>query len=129
VSSAFVRWGTLSISSLPEVSQFRPARSVESGGYLRKALATGNALLAITAAAAMDAWHSTTRWRSPSFLLGAGDRRGRRAAARARGCYGTELNRVHLDELAVMVDGLERVTPRERQWGNLQFQGVVPHSA
>jgi hypothetical protein len=49
------------------------------------------------------------------LLLRARDQRGTRAAARALGRYATELNRVDLDELALMVDGLERVARGEAQ--------------
>jgi hypothetical protein len=49
------------------------------------------------------------------LLLRAGDRRGTRAAARSLGRYAIELHRVDPDELALMVDGLERVARGEAQ--------------
>jgi hypothetical protein len=80
-----------------------------------KALATGNPLLAISAAAAMERMALDDALALAILLLRAGDRRGTRAAARALGRYATELHRVDLDELALMVDGLERVARGEVQ--------------
>jgi hypothetical protein len=72
-------------------------------------------LLAISAAAAMERMALDDALALAILLLRAGDRRGTRAAARALGRYATELHRVDLDELALMVDGLERVARGEAQ--------------
>lgn len=78
-------------------------------GRLRHALAGGDPLIAITAASDVERLVLDDALALAVLLLRAGDRRGSRAAARAIGRYALEQRRVDLDELALLVAGLERI--------------------
>jgi hypothetical protein len=78
-------------------------------GRLRRALASGDPLLAITAAAEVERLVLDDAIALAVLLIRTGDRRGSRAAARAVGRYALELPRVDLDELALLVVGFDRL--------------------
>jgi hypothetical protein len=79
------------------------------GGRLQRALATGDPLIAITAAGELTSLNLDCSLALAVLLVRAGDRRGGRAAARAAGRYALELPRVDIDELALMVAGFDRL--------------------
>jgi hypothetical protein len=91
------------------------------GGRLKRALRTGDPLTAMSAAADVNRLVVDDALALAILLLRADDARGSRAAARALGRYVLELTRVDLDELALLVDGFERVTRGEREPYGLQI--------
>jgi hypothetical protein len=78
-------------------------------GRLRRALAVGDPLIAITAAADVERVVLDDALALAVLLLRGSDVRGSRAAARAAGRFALEQPRVDLDELALLVSGLERM--------------------
>ena len=78
-------------------------------GRLRRALAIGDPLIAITAASDVERLVLDDALALAVLLLRSSDPRGSRAAARAAGRFALEQPRVDLDELALLVSGLERV--------------------
>jgi hypothetical protein len=78
-------------------------------GRLRRALAIGDPLIAITAAADVERLLLDDAFALAVLLLRGSDTRGSRAAARAVGRFALEQPRVDLDELALIVSGLERM--------------------
>jgi hypothetical protein len=78
-------------------------------GRLRRALAVGDPLIAITAAADVERVVLDDALALAVLLLRGSDARGSRAAARAAGRFALEQSRVDLDELALLVSGLERM--------------------
>jgi hypothetical protein len=78
-------------------------------GRLRRALASGDPLTAVTAAADCKHLVLDDALALALLLLRAADARGSRAAARAVGRYALELPRVDLAELGLLVDGFDRL--------------------
>jgi hypothetical protein len=78
-------------------------------GRLRRALASGDPLLAVTAASDVERLVLDDALSLALLLLRTGDVRGSRAAARAAGRYALELPRVDLDELALVIAGFDRL--------------------
>ena len=78
-------------------------------GRLRRALAVGDPLIAITAASDVERLVLDDALALSVLLLRSSDRRASRAAARAVGRFALEQPRVELDELALLVSGLERM--------------------
>jgi hypothetical protein len=78
-------------------------------GRLRRALASGDPLTAVTAAADCKQLVLDDALALALLLLRADDARGSRAAARAVGRYALELPRVDLAELGLLVDGFDRL--------------------
>jgi hypothetical protein len=78
-------------------------------GRLRRALAVGDPLIAITAAADVERLVLDDALALSVLLLRGSDPRASRAAARAAGRFALEQPRVDLDELALVVSGLERM--------------------
>jgi hypothetical protein len=76
---------------------------------LRRALAVGDPLIALTAAADCKRLVLDDALALALLLLRADDVRAARAAARAVGRYALELPRVDLAELGLLVDGFERL--------------------
>ncbi|HEV7566644.1 MAG TPA: hypothetical protein VGO31_11860 [Microbacteriaceae bacterium] len=78
-------------------------------GRLRRALTTGDPLIALTSAADCKHVVLDDALALALLLLRADDARGSRAAARAAGRYALELPRVDLAEIGLLVDGFERI--------------------
>jgi HAMP domain-containing protein len=78
-------------------------------GRLRRALASGDPLLATTAAADVERLVLDDALALAVLLTRACDRRGSRAAARAAGRYALELPRVDIEELGLLVAGFDRL--------------------
>jgi len=78
-------------------------------GRLRRALASGDPLLATTAAADVERLVLDDALALAVLLIRACDRRGSRAAARAAGRYALELPRVDIEELGLLVAGFDRM--------------------
>jgi hypothetical protein len=86
-------------------------------GRLSRALSAGDALIAVTAAADCKQLVLDDALALGLLLLRSGDARGARAAARAVGRYALELPRVDLDELGLVVAGLDRLARGETALG------------
>ena len=78
-------------------------------GRLRRALAGGDPLIAITAAGDLEHLVLDDALALAVLLVRASDQRASRAAARAAGRFALEQPRVDLDELALVLSGLERM--------------------
>lgn len=78
-------------------------------GRLRRALAVGDPLIAITAAADVERLVLDDALALAVLLVRGSDPRASRAAARAAGRFALELPRVDIDELTLLLAGLERM--------------------
>jgi hypothetical protein len=78
-------------------------------GRLRRALAVGDPLIAVSAASDVERLVLDDALALAVLLVRRSDARGSRAAARAAGRFALEQRRVDLDELALLVSGLERM--------------------
>jgi hypothetical protein len=78
-------------------------------GRLRRALAVGDPLIAVTAASDVERLLLDDALALAVLLVRRSDPRGSRAAARAAGRFALEQRRVDLDELALLVSGFERM--------------------
>ena len=78
-------------------------------GRLRRALAAGDPLLAITAATDVERLVLDDAVALAVLLVRGSDPRASRAAARAAGRFALEQPRVDIDELALLVAGLDRM--------------------